>query len=194
MKNAPPTNGRVVLYSPGANDVLRKELLERETTAANMFGGVGPRLAATVAWVNPDGSVNLTVHDPSGNIHARRKVRFVQPDEVVHVDESHAHWMPYQVGQTERTRLAEVSRDVASIARGHGAHSSADSTMPPTGQANPGDATPVAGKDGWEKVEVDAQNPVTHIEKYIDQYGMPNVFILPSGEVLVRKGIQGSAG
>lgn len=91
-----PTPGRVVWFRPQSGDQLRKFLPE------------GVPLAATVAFVNVDGTVNLTVHDAHGATWPRLHVKLVQEGDDI-PNESYCHWMPYQRGQAERTAKAEAA-------------------------------------------------------------------------------------
>ncbi len=83
-----PTPGRIVWYWPSAADGI-----------ATLPGGP---LAAIVAGVHNDRSVNLAVFDSYGNAQQRSSVRLVQPDDDI-PDTSYASWMPYQLGQAAKT-------------------------------------------------------------------------------------------
>ncbi len=83
-----PTPGRIVWYWPSAADGI-----------ATLPGGP---LAAIVAGVHNDRSVNLAVIDSYGHAQQRINVRLVQPDDDI-PDTSYASWMPYQLGQAAKT-------------------------------------------------------------------------------------------
>lgn len=84
-----PTPGRVVWYTPSAADTL----------ALND----GAPLAAIVAAVHADGSVNLAVFDAQGDSRARAHVTLVQDGEDIPEAGDYAQWMPYQLGQAAKT-------------------------------------------------------------------------------------------
>lgn len=87
-----PTNGRVLWFFPHANSTLNK-------------GRDGQPLAATVAHVNDDDTVNLTVHAVDGSTLPVQNVPIIQDGE----DQSsqHARWMPYQVGQARKEQQGD---------------------------------------------------------------------------------------
>lgn len=87
-----PTNGRVLWFFPHANSTLNK-------------GRDGQPLAATVAHVNGDETVNLTVHAVDGSTLAVQYVPILQDGE----DQAsqHARWMPYQVGQARKEQQSD---------------------------------------------------------------------------------------
>lgn len=81
-----PTVGRVVLFRPGSNDSLRKNLVHREP------------LAAIIAAVHSSSVVNLAVFDVHGQPFGRVNVWLTQEGSApVPEGESHCHWMPYQL-------------------------------------------------------------------------------------------------
>ena len=82
-----PTVGRVVWFYPA-------------------FGSPIPHipgipLAATIAWVEDEATVNLSVSDMSGAIWPVQNVHLVQEDSVYETDAARAEWMPYQIGQAK---------------------------------------------------------------------------------------------
>jgi hypothetical protein len=122
-----PVNGRVVWYQPAMTDLLRKDT---QRAYGGPFGQPA-HLAATIAWVNVDGTVNLTVHQPDGMTVGRRNVPLLQAEDLERMrgeiwDGHHfARWMPYQIGQAARTAQAEragvsggVTRDSAGDSQG----------------------------------------------------------------------------
>ncbi|MBU3577496.1 hypothetical protein [Polynucleobacter sp. UK-Kesae-W10] len=78
-----PTVGRIVWFTPADHDGIGQ---------LN-----GQPLAAIVAGVHSDTSVNLAVFDAYGNTQQRSSVRLVQPGEDKPDGGSYASWMPYQV-------------------------------------------------------------------------------------------------
>ena len=88
-----PTVGRVVWYRPSESDTFPK--------------AVGQPLPAiiTIAW--DMGLVNLVVFDGDGNTHGRTSVRLVQPNDEAPGPGGYCEWMPYQIGQAQRTEQAE---------------------------------------------------------------------------------------
>ena len=76
-----PTVGRQVWYFGGAENP-GKQVPE------------GVPLAATVAYVHPNGKLNLQVIDSEGIAHSRLNVPLAQDDEKFTI--AHAEWMPYQ--------------------------------------------------------------------------------------------------
>jgi hypothetical protein len=78
----PPSIGRVVWYYPDGKE----------------YGNEQPH-AALVAYVWDDRNVNLAAFDQNGNSYSVLEVRLLQGDEKARDDESHACWMPYQLGQ-----------------------------------------------------------------------------------------------
>lgn len=91
-----PTVGRVVWYFPTRSDP----------------GGIAPggHLAAIIAHVWSDTCVNLAVFSSDGTMFARTSVRLVQTGlEERPVELGHCEWMPYQMGQAQRTQAAETA-------------------------------------------------------------------------------------
>ena len=89
MPHITPTVGRVVHYVCGPND--------------GSAPADGSSLAAIVAAVNADGTVNLAVFGSNGNLQPRLNVTLVQEGESAPADEGYAQWMPYQLGQAAKT-------------------------------------------------------------------------------------------
>ena len=88
----PPTNGRVVLFTPGKD-----------------FPGVwhdpSQKLAATVCHVWGPRMVNLVVTDSNGVQHPQTSVDLLQPGDDPAIYDMHrrfAEWMPFQIGQAKR--------------------------------------------------------------------------------------------
>lgn len=96
-----PTNGRILWYHPAPDEQITH--------------GTQP-LAAIVCHVWYSRMVNLRVFDSNGNGASRTSVMLVQEGDVV-PSSSYCTWMPYQVGQAERTRQAEKN---AALAAGYG--------------------------------------------------------------------------
>lgn len=93
-----PTVGRVVHYYPTEHEV-----------------SVEP-LAAIIAHVWSGQHVNLMVIDADGVPHSRTSVYLDQPDCPTKPPRPYCTWMPYQLGQAEKTREAEA----ATIQKGEG--------------------------------------------------------------------------
>jgi len=78
-----PTVGRVVWF--------REYVLGKQTH--------NEPLAATVAWVNEDDTVNLTVHSESGTTYGITDIPLIQDDLKPNCD--YCEWMPWQLGQAK---------------------------------------------------------------------------------------------
>lgn len=91
-----PTTGRIVLFHP-ATDIG--------------FGCVETPFAAIVAYVNVDGTINLSAFDHAGNSFGQQNVPLIQDGEDVPTDGSaYAHWMPYQIKAAEAAANAAGSK------------------------------------------------------------------------------------
>lgn len=88
-----PTVGRVVWYHPA--------------TFNGLAGDSVQPLAAIVARVWTDASVNLAVFDSNGVSHSRTSVLLVQEDDPV-PDGAYCEWMPYQKGQAAKTESLDA--------------------------------------------------------------------------------------
>lgn len=99
MPEITPTPGRVVWFFPGSLDALHD------------FPSVkaGQPLAALVACVNDDDTINLAVFDPCGNPWGRQNVVLDQGREPIDPGMSRAEWMPYQKGQAAKTQALELA-------------------------------------------------------------------------------------
>jgi hypothetical protein len=90
-----PSNGRVVLFQPGAS-----------------FNGVQydrtQKLAATVVHVWNDRMVNLAVFDSIGHCYAMTDVQLLQDLDEPRGD-TWCEWMPYQKGQAAKTEALEAA-------------------------------------------------------------------------------------
>jgi hypothetical protein len=92
MTTIDPTVGRVVWYHRGARSGFNGRHYEDQP------------LAAHVAYVNKDGTINLMVIDAHGNPCGVSNVPLVQDGQgVVDTGSGWAEWMPYQKGQAART-------------------------------------------------------------------------------------------
>lgn len=78
-----PTVGRVMWYWP------------------KVFPDDWQPLAAMVAYVHSDGSVNIGYLDETGAHHLATSVPVVQ-DQQTRPDGPHVVWMPYQIGQAKK--------------------------------------------------------------------------------------------
>lgn len=107
-----PTVGRVVLYWPHRTDPLVKWT-------------EGQPLAAHVAHLNVDGTINLMVIGMDGSSHGRKSVELVQHGYPNPDDRSFCRWMEFQIGQAAKTEAAERRLR--------------DSLVPPTDQSYAGD-------------------------------------------------------
>lgn len=90
-----PTNGRVVLFTPGASFMGRQH-------------DPAQKLAATVVHVSDDRLVNLVVFDSTGQRYAVTSVPLLQDDDKP-VGDTWCEWMPYQQGQAAKTAAAEAA-------------------------------------------------------------------------------------
>ena len=98
MSQITPTPGRIIWFTPGNNDGITRN-------------GAEP-LAAIVAGVLADGTVNLAVFDARGNLSQRHAVEIVDADAANVPVNGFASWMPYQLGQAAKT---ERAIEIASI-------------------------------------------------------------------------------
>lgn len=84
-----PTIGCVVLFKPGT-DVG--------------YGHCEQPFAATVAYVNEDGTLNLSAVDHAGNQFAQQNVPLLQDGDLFPTDGSgYAYWMPYQIATAAKS-------------------------------------------------------------------------------------------
>lgn len=113
-----PTVGRVVLVYLGG---------ERQKATNQPNAGI-------IAFVHPSGKlVNLTVCDHYGAPFGAMNVPLIQAgDPMPPNNERFCEWMPYQLGQAERTKLAEAASSIRAM--------SGESTVAPG--ANPGTPAP----------------------------------------------------
>lgn len=88
-----PTVGRVIWYYPEKHENLH-------------VNGKEP-LAAMIAMVHDDRSINIGGFTADGSVFSRTSVKLVQEGDDQPVDESHATWMPYQVGQAKKEAEAK---------------------------------------------------------------------------------------
>jgi hypothetical protein len=89
----------------------------------------GEPLAAIIAKVNDDSTVNLTVFDGDGSVHGRQNIPLLQGSDKLTPDEPFCTWMPYQVGQAAKNE--ELERQLKTSAAGEsigGVQSQASST------------------------------------------------------------------
>lgn len=91
-----PTNGRVVLYTPG----------EFEPSIARY--DAKQALTAHVVHVWGDRMVNLVVFDSDGVAHQRSSVRLLQDSDTRLSHEASCEWMSYQKGQAAKTEALEA--------------------------------------------------------------------------------------
>lgn len=91
-----PSIGRVVLFTPAK--------------AADKRNDKTQPLAAIVACVHSDRSVNLTVFEQSGaaSIAGYINVPLLQDDDEPRETGFYAEWMPYQKGQAAKTEALEA--------------------------------------------------------------------------------------
>lgn len=88
-----PTVGRVLWFWPSAFAVRDLAIDYHDITQP---------LAATVAYVWNDRSVNLSVIDQNGRQFNQSRVLLIQGDELYKPVSDYCQWMPYQVGQTQK--------------------------------------------------------------------------------------------
>lgn len=91
-----PSIGRVVLFKPATD--LGHGIVEQP-------------FAATVAYVNPNGTINLSVADHAGNQFAQQDVVLIQDGEA-HPDDgtAYAYWMPYQIAAAAKDAAATTAK------------------------------------------------------------------------------------
>jgi hypothetical protein len=92
-----PTVGRLLHYHPNQAD-------------AYGHARRGQPLAAVVAHVNDDGSINISALSAEGSWFGRLRVPIVQEGEDVSplaIAYGYCTWMPYQVGQAAKTEQLE---------------------------------------------------------------------------------------
>ena len=94
MTHITPTVGRVVHYIPGENDDHMAK------------GGGDQPLAAIVTHVWNDRMVNLVIFDANGVPYPKTSVTLVQPEDIEQPEAGFCQWMPYQVGQAEKSEAA----------------------------------------------------------------------------------------
>lgn len=90
-----PTNGRVVLFHPGANFLINGAQHDPKQL-----------LAAHVVHVWGDRMVNLLVFDSNGTRFPVTSVQLLQDDDQPTSD-NWAEWMDYQKGQAAKTEALE---------------------------------------------------------------------------------------
>ncbi len=92
-----PTVGRVVWYNPAADENINRV--------------PGQPLAAMIACVNEDGTINLGLLDRDGVVCHRVNVHLLGPDADAGVDETKAFacWMPDQIGQAQKTEQLQAA-------------------------------------------------------------------------------------
>lgn len=95
MAKIEPTVGCVVWYRPASD----------EDGPHGQHKGDQP-LAAHVAAVNDDGTINLMVIEQSGTPFGRTAVPLVQEGDNIPPG-AYAEWMPYQKGQAAKTEELE---------------------------------------------------------------------------------------
>ena len=88
-----PAAGRVVLFTPAANDAIRRN--------------GDQKLAAIIASVWSDTCVNLAVFDANGIPTSRTSVFLVQ-DAAPAPESCYCEWMDYQKGQARKTEELEA--------------------------------------------------------------------------------------
>ena len=90
-----PTVGRVVLFTPGR--------------VADKRADKSQPLAAIIAYVHSDRSVNLTVFEQTGaaQIAGFINVKLLQDEDEAPESGFFCEWMPYQKGQAARTEQLE---------------------------------------------------------------------------------------
>jgi hypothetical protein len=80
-----PTIGRRIWFFPGDKESLAMSILNDSPCDAG------------IVFVHPDGTVNLSVTDHEGCLHAKFHVPIVADGEGLPFHASRAEWMPYQV-------------------------------------------------------------------------------------------------
>lgn len=93
MSEIEPTVGRVVHYYPSDDD--------------HPHFYVGDPHAAIITEVHSNRMVNIVAFGSTGESHGMTSVDLVQPGDDTPDGGHYCAWMPYQVGQAERTKQAE---------------------------------------------------------------------------------------
>lgn len=110
-----PTVGRKVWYRPSAWDCTGPGAMQ---TANDPIHATGKQpLDATIIAVWGDRMVNVLVTDIVGKQFPATSVTLLQPGDAPSLDKDgkpigrYVEWMPYQVGQAEKTAATEESID-----------------------------------------------------------------------------------
>jgi hypothetical protein len=98
-----PTPGRIVWFA--------QNFESDPTHNYNNLGYTGDPLAAIVAKVNDDGTLNLSVCDANGQWHPRLGVVLLQDDEKSGDLTEWAAWMPFQKDQAARYAAREGDKE-----------------------------------------------------------------------------------
>ena len=99
-----PSNGRIVWYTPYKNELLSPYGM---VTQRDKDGKTIP-LAAMVAAVHGDRTVNLIVFDANGHLFPVTPRTLLQDDDVGNEGGGYCQWMPYQKGQAAKTEALEA--------------------------------------------------------------------------------------
>jgi hypothetical protein len=90
-----PTVGRVVLFHPGAG-------------FTGVAAGKGIPLPAMVARVWSDTCINVGGFDANGIPFSATSVLLIQDDNPVPTGGHYCTWMPFQIGQAQKTQALEA--------------------------------------------------------------------------------------
>lgn len=107
-----PTPGRMVLFFPAAHE--------------NMPTIDSQPLAAVVCGVVDDRTINICAFDAGGQPQPRRGIALLQDEDVSPTDQSYCAWMPYQVGQADKTEMTKAEADAMRANWGSEANTSAE--------------------------------------------------------------------
>ena len=102
MAEIKPTVARMVHFYPGAHNAF-------------FNAKPGEPLAAIVAAVNADGTLNLSVIDSEGYQSPAKGIPLLQNGCQTNIGGDHCEWMPYQVGQAQKTE--EVQSQLEQVRR-----------------------------------------------------------------------------
>ena len=93
-----PTVGRKIHFWPAIAHLDALGSLARSDQASP--------LDASIAYVWNDRLVNISFADQNGKMGSATSIRLLQDDDKTNAGESFCTWMPYQVGQAEKTKEA----------------------------------------------------------------------------------------
>ena len=91
-----PTVGRVMLFTPAADDIVRFALVAHPDDAPDKLVQLDAHVVYVWPAIDLHQRVNLAVFDQAGNHHAVQGVRVIQDGELPEEGTAFVQWMPYQ--------------------------------------------------------------------------------------------------